>query len=1091
MRLALLRCALLVVACACACAPLPARPPAKPAATVDSLRAASAKLDNAILSTKRMIERARGAAYLPDMYMRLAELYTERARHAWLIAYETRSARGETERALDVPEARLLKELAIEVYERFLADRPGHDRADEALFLLAHEHRELGNFDEMKASYERLVKEYPKSEHRLEAFLIVGDTEFDRGDLSRAEQYYQKILAEPESHVHPLARYKLAWVRINKEDCKGAARLFEQVLQDKSTPRGAKKLVATQRRLNLRREALVDLAYCYPDVYKDKPAPAHLKSLASSASDYMAALRRAASRFSIKQMYPQAALALRTLLDARPRDEDAVELARKLHDSVTKAELFSHAAKDVELIGRVYEHSIYDPRLAGDARKRLASELEVYARDIATKAHLVAKRGKSRNSLVETAAAYSAYLAYFGNARATGEIEENRAEVLLLAEDFYPAGVAFEKVAARKTTAPERQAARLSAISAYQQALDKGSLSRLERISAWAGIRAVGRAFIADAPRDPKLIQVKLAIARTHYDAGEYRRASELFHAVARQYPTEKDAIASARLALNSLLLSEDYEGIASLGKRLVADSRIGDEPFKAEVREMVARAEQRQVTELTIAAGERRDVELLSVAERHKGSGLGEQALYNALVMAREAGDVARFYQLGQEFVDTYSRSSRRTDVITALAEVAEARADYIQAAAFLEQSVKAAPGAKEAAERLLHAATIRAYLGDARASEDLRELAARGVAGTDDVLWLLSRSGNVGAVTEVISALENSPVVGFLAAQLAYQRGDLEAAQGFLAKLRGVRADGPIASEALSRARFLEGELMLRELLAPSSETDVAAVVTQKATQLAEVDKAYSQAIRSGHPTWAIAGIARLSQGYAALADLLEHVELPESLSPEEENQIRGALKSKAGEAARRAAELKKTCRERAREAMVFSEIAASCLRRQEPPEKVLVLVEPKAPPAEPQETLEVREALGKKPRDIKTLMKLAEMYLGAANPAMALLLLDRAAEVDARVSELQNLRGVALHRAGEPGAAYEAFVQAVKLDAQNTRARQNLAAHYAEFGYTDLAQAELGRASGTPTPRGEASEHPSLGMLANLNTKKGGRR
>jgi hypothetical protein len=45
---------------------------------------AGRKVDFAITQTKSMIQKARGASYLPDLHMRLAELYTERARYAWL-----------------------------------------------------------------------------------------------------------------------------------------------------------------------------------------------------------------------------------------------------------------------------------------------------------------------------------------------------------------------------------------------------------------------------------------------------------------------------------------------------------------------------------------------------------------------------------------------------------------------------------------------------------------------------------------------------------------------------------------------------------------------------------------------------------------------------------------------------------------------------------------------------------------------------------------------------------------------------------------------------------------------------------------------
>jgi tetratricopeptide (TPR) repeat protein len=127
---------------------------------------AGRKVDFAITQTKSMIQKARGASYLPDLHMRLAELYTERARYAWLVVYERRRARGDDSRALEAPEARLLKNLAIGVYSAWCASFRRYARADEATFLMAHEFRELGEFDSMKETYEKLIESYPKSRYR-------------------------------------------------------------------------------------------------------------------------------------------------------------------------------------------------------------------------------------------------------------------------------------------------------------------------------------------------------------------------------------------------------------------------------------------------------------------------------------------------------------------------------------------------------------------------------------------------------------------------------------------------------------------------------------------------------------------------------------------------------------------------------------------------------------------------------------------------------------------------------------------------------------------------------------------------------------
>ena len=128
----MMRQGLIVAAClftllGCASAP-PLKPPPSDPAT--QWVQAGRKVDFAILQTKSMIQKARGASYLPDLHMRLAELYTERARYAWLVVYERRRSRGDDSRALEAPEARLLKNLAIGVYSRQVRELPSYGRSD-------------------------------------------------------------------------------------------------------------------------------------------------------------------------------------------------------------------------------------------------------------------------------------------------------------------------------------------------------------------------------------------------------------------------------------------------------------------------------------------------------------------------------------------------------------------------------------------------------------------------------------------------------------------------------------------------------------------------------------------------------------------------------------------------------------------------------------------------------------------------------------------------------------------------------------------------------------------------------------------------
>jgi len=1038
---------------------------------------AGKKVDFAITQTKEMIQRAHGTQYLPDLHMRLAELYSERARYAWLVGYERQRARGDENRAVESPEARLLKNLAISTYGRVLREFPSYARNDEALFLTAHEYRELGDFDKMKETYEHLIATYANSAHLLEALLALGDHAFDANDIRTAERYYDRILAAPAGPVHSLARYKLAWIRINQQNCRGAVDLFETILHDRTGKTGA-ALLRTQKDLNVTREALVDLAFCYPEVYPEKPPVAYFRGLATSTVDYIAAMRKLANRFGVKEMRPQAAVALREVLDNAPGDEDAVEIARRLHDAIVKGSVFDHPSEDVERIISAVDARLGDYRVDAATRAKLLEEFEMYARDVATRAHVIAKEGQNAAALSAVADAYRAYLVRFDSAAAAAEVRENWAESLLAAKRFAEAGRAYAQVQASAKTDDVRRQARLNAIAAYQQALDDATLPRVERVTAWGAVRTLGKRVIAETPNEPAIVGIKLSVARSYYEAGDYETAASFFYAVARQYPTSNEGVAAAHLSLDALRLADNLEGIETLGRRLIADARIRED-VRRELSDIVTKAGQRQIAEVTASDSSDREAQLLALAKRHQGSQIGEEALYDSVVVAKSSGDVERFFKAAEDFVASYPASPRRLDVLGSLATVAADTGDFVSAGKYLVAAFNANPQAKDAADRLNAAASIHAVLGDPAAVQEMRELIERGSSKVDDLLGLLARSGNFATLEQVLtgSAL-TSPTVAYYRGFLAFQHGDYMTARAAFAKTGGA------APDLVGRARFLMGEIAYAELRGLGTAGELAATVDANVKALAAVDKAFRPVIEGGEVRWAMAGLARLADADMKFGAFLRGLELPANLSANDKAQLKGALDAQAAGAEKRATDLRSMCVKEAKKHELFSEAAKSCLLDRPLPDSIAMYATAvSGGAAEPPTAIPIHHALLKNSTDATAFAKLAELHIGMHDAAGAMLLLEHAEQLAPRSAMVQNLLGLALYQLNEPEEAAEAFKKAVSLEPGNGHWHLNLAAHYAAFGHLDRARAELVKAEPAPgAPRGP-SDHPDVALLGQL--------
>jgi tetratricopeptide (TPR) repeat protein len=252
----------------------------------------------------------------------------------------------------------------------------------------------------------------------------------------------------------------------------------------------------------------------------------------------------------------------------------------------------------------------------------------------------------------------------------------------------------------------------------------------------------------------------------------------------------------------------------------------------------------------------------------------------------------------------------------------------------------------------------------------------------------------------------------------------------------------------------------------------------------QLQIVDRAFASVIGSRDARWSMAGISRVADAYAKYAVFLRSLELPTGLSAEDGKQLRTVIDGQAADADARAAEARTLCSKKAKDAVIVTEAARSCLLGEPMPDVIAMYPQVKARGSgDPPGAAPLRKVLLKNPKDAPSLAKLAELHLAAGDLGVALLLLERAESAAPRSSEVHNLRGVTLQRMAEPQEAADAFEKAVALDGSNRRARLNLAAQYAFYGHLDKARNEMNKAGGPPATVGAPADHPELGMLLKL--------
>jgi tetratricopeptide (TPR) repeat protein len=1079
------------------------------------------KCELAIINTKTLIGRSKNRPYLPELYLRLAELYIEKSRLAFFLRKSQQDDGGQ--RSLDQYESNMLKQQAIEVYQRILDDFPNFPFADKVRFFMAHEYMELGQTDEMIRQYQTLIGQFPDSQYTPEAHLLLGDYYFnEKQDVEQSTRHYEAVLKYPQSSAVAAARYKLAWCKINVMDYAGALALFEASVE---SPQAAGELdIDTYRRVDVRLESLIDMAYCYPEVYKSatpEQAIAYFKRFAWSRPVYTMVLEKLAYRYYVKKQWPHAAPIYRELATIRQDPEKLLEYAKNIFECVQAMGTYRHAEKDVAIIVRALESQIYSPHTKAADKEKLVKDYELFARDIITHLHARARQTNSLADYTVVADAYKQYLDFFTKSPAIQQMAGNYAEALFSCGRYLEAGKQYEKIAPVATVdAGQRRESLYSAVISYYRALkdNKEKLNFYHAAYAREGLRSVGKIYAAEYPRSSHTPDVLFNVAWVSYDAGDYGQAIEDLSSFVSQYPRHPGAPAAVHLVMDSFHLLENYQGMIAYGKSILASSVIQDSKLKQEVARIVQGAESRVVSSMTMAAmddWENTRQDLMQVVDKGGKTQMGEQALNALVITSRDKRDLPTLFDAGNKLIHTYPDSDKAENTLGILIDTSISIGQLRLLAEYMETFSRRYPRNENSTQFMLQAARIREGLGQyARANQNYRSYLGRqrtGSGGQDDVVFAmvdnaLKMDNNNAALSALDSYQGRLSGSGRVRAQAQMAVLNLKADRRSQTQKHG--------REALQAYRPEMGDRdpLLRDLVAEVAYNNVYAnsgryyklhlknvidnkVVAEKAKQLQTLEQGYQRVLTYKSPAWALKACFRANEINAEFADFLMKSPLPKDLTAEQKAQYRNLIQQKAQAYSDKSRQYLKTCVELAEKWEICDPSLSGYYYPAEKPqgrENLLGAVAGHTTGTEiGRQALHesvIAALYGKllaSPKDSRLQFELAKAYLKKGDFRQAALVAQNCLnKLDggqrALKAELLNLLGLTYLDSGQDPLAKETFKQALAADPSLAAAKVNLAGIYRHYGHRAKA-AELMKAGPFMNLDREAI-HPQLGAIYN---------
>jgi len=1076
-------------------------------AYVEILRLRISKVRNAIEETRETISRSTGADYLPELYLRLAELLAEEARYHYRVAAERQQGSQES---LHVPQVRLLKEQAIGLYEMVMRTYPETQLGDRILFNIGHEHRELGNFDEMRTALQRLVDDYTQSPFVGNSLLLLGDYHFDRSELPQAQGFYERITQGPVNAIAALAHFKLGWVAVNLGECPDALAAFDQALSisrqvyepasetesasaenssnEDSAQHVSQELDNAFSSIDVRRSALVDLVYCFSTEREATEAVPFLRARAYDRATYIAALESMARRFGVTDEAEGMIEVSRELLRLGPANEERLEDARSLHGALRAAQDYTQVDRDARLLTHVLTRVISRADQDQESRERLSSEFEVYVRDLLTRAQTAMEAlpedEQARPSEV-VSRGYEVYLEQFPNVDNYNNIILNAGDTAQLGGRWFEAGQYALRAASQVASDERRREVLYDSVVRFQKALaPEYQLNDVTRRAvARAELRRAATSLLSYDLEPERMRRVRFAIAQTFYDGGRLGRAIDHLLAVAYEFPGTEESEASIRLVLDSYNTLNDYRGLLAAGRRMLEDGSPASASLQAEIRPIVDRAEQRMLDDISLdAAGdEGGDVSLLvEFAEQNVGTALGERALLNAFVAARAMGDAEQLYELGSDIRETYGESEQLPGMLATLGQMAAARYEIGRALDYLRQAADADHGQRG---RLLTAmAEMHRQFGDTESAQPLYQEAARGAdplaAATplSGLSAMVERTNDPRLVLSTLTPFEasgNSDVLARIGLAQLFADDTMTAESTLQIVLAN---EGSASPAAAARAHYGMAEILLRAL-AEYPALDDPMLVEEYVTVVDVIQQSYLNAARQGEAGITAASFGRLASMCRAAAERVESANLSASgLDSQTLQAIQEALDARINQLRQVADEAIEACSRQAWNSLQFTPAHRACLNGRALDETQIQFdsLQRRQPRSTPEGADSLRDRVYANSGDHEARRLLGELFLEAGDPHMARLVF--AGDGESEPGPLaSNLMGIASEQLGDSGAALRAFAIAARGGLES--GRQNLITLLRRLGLQRAADAARdrfpeGRAGGALLPRGGGS-------------------
>ncbi|MBS1960068.1 MAG: hypothetical protein JST80_11380 [Bdellovibrionales bacterium] len=642
------------------------------------------KTDQSAKLLRQQISQSQNAPFLPDLYVQLGDLMSQKALTLYYIQMErdskleTDGTKAKVEDSKPVVDA--TKE-AIQIYELVIREFPKYPKKAEVSYKLALSLKSIEETAKFIAVASHIQEEFPNTEESMRAGLLLGRHYLDAHEWEDSTKYLVPISESKYNYEKNLAKYWLGLVSLGKEKYKEALNLFETVIEDKElkeqeNPYDIKKGKGKLSKTDLKREALIDSIRAYTFVFAKDPNPVEYYSrLAPTEIHFQEVMEKLAVRYVLMKQYNQSVKVLRTMSERTADPQRVINVYREILLLIPMAQRLSIPVEEMRFVVQKFAQwrSYFNlpPKVLSDAYWFFEKQV----RDVGTRNHDMAKTEKNparkRELLEQGRDYYILYDAFFNGSSNSVKMATNLADTYYLLGNFFESGETYLKIFdGYYGKTPNRRALIENSILSLQK--DKNDAFYPKVRSKGVLLRAINsyQALVPAKKRDDELEFLRLKL---QYEQGFVPQAIEELFAFMRPRKNTKKGKDAGELILDYFNTLNDFTGLEYWADKILA-LRVADGAFVAKVQKIKKQAKDRVVEEkIKTAVGYdafSQGKSYLAAAMSSNDETVKNAVLQEALAKSKAEKDIQTFFEAARLMAKKESNPNKRVAILRSIAQ-------------------------------------------------------------------------------------------------------------------------------------------------------------------------------------------------------------------------------------------------------------------------------------------------------------------------------------------------------------------------------------------------------------------------------------